>query len=167
MQMSDNGKRLLSEWEGFELNVYRDVAGLPTIGVGHLLTKDELSSGKLFIKGVAIQYGAGLSQQLVLDLLAQDLQGFETGITESVKVPLSQNEFDALVAFAFNIGLMAFKESTLLKELNQGQLQDVPAQLRRWIHSGGQVSRGMVNRREKEVALWNSDGAIARKATTP
>jgi lysozyme len=156
MRMSDNGRKLLSEWEGFELNVYRDVAGLPTIGVGHLLTKDELSSGKLIINAVVVQYGSGLTEQQVLDLLAQDLSPMESGVTGSITVALTQNQFDALVAFTFNVGLGAFKDSTLLKELNAGHLQAVPDQLRRWIHAGGQVSRGMVNRREKEVALWNT-----------
>src|SRR5215510_10749057 len=108
MRMSENGRELLSEWEGFELNVYRDVAGLPTIGVGHLLTKDELSSGKIIIKGTPIQYGGGLSREQVLDLLTQDLQRFEETLTDRIKVNLKQNQFDALVAFAFNIGISAF-----------------------------------------------------------
>jgi lysozyme len=156
MQMSENGRRLLTEWEGFELSVYRDVAGLPTIGVGHLLTKDELSSGRIVINGAPVQYANGLTQQQVNDLLAQDLQGFEKAVSDCVKVPLNQNQFDALVAFAFNIGADAFSKSTLVQELSQGNMQDVPTQMRRWVHSGGQVSPGMVNRREKEIALWIS-----------
>jgi len=120
------------------------------------VTKDELTSGKITINGAPVQYNNGLTEQQVLDLFGQELQRFERALTECIKTALNQNQFDALVAFAFNIGINAFKESTLLKEINQGKLQEAPVQLRRWIHSGGQVSRGLVNRREKEVALWLS-----------
>ena len=154
MTTSENGKKLLAEWEGVELRVYKDVAGLPTIGVGHLLTKDELSSGKIVLRGVPVKYGDGLTQQQVMDLLAQDLAPSEQLVTTEVKVPLEQNQFDALVAFAFNAGNGAFKSSTLLKVLNKEQYGAVPAELRRWIYAGGQVVRGLVARREKEIALW-------------
>ena len=154
MEISENGKKLLAEWEGIELRVYRDVAGLPTIGVGHLLTKDELASGKIKILGVPAQYADGLTAQQALDLLAQDLRPAADAVTSSVKVPLTQNQFDALVAFAFNIGVEAFKDSTLLKLLNQSQYSEVPAQMRRWVHAGNQVVRGLQARRENEVALW-------------
>lgn len=154
MNMSERGKKLLAEWEGFECEVYRDVAGLPTIGVGHLLTKDELASGKIFIRRKPVKYADGLTEQQVLALLAQDLKRLETVVSKSVKVSLSQNQFDALVAFTFNVGGKAFKHSTLLRLLNRGKYEDVPGQLRRWVHSGGQKVRGLVNRREKEITLW-------------
>lgn len=156
MQMSENGKNLLSVWEGLDLNVYRDVAGLATIGVGHLLTKDELSSGKIYIRGVPVNYGNGLTREQVLDLLGQDLDKFEQAVAASVRVPVNQNQFDALVSFSFNVGAEAFKNSTLLKLLNQGKYQEVPTQLLRWVYAGGQVARGLYNRREKEIALWNA-----------
>ncbi len=73
MQMSDNGLELLKQWEGFKLEVYKDSAGLPTIGVGHLLTKSELASSKIVIGGVPVQYADGLTDQQVLDLLSQDV----------------------------------------------------------------------------------------------
>jgi lysozyme len=155
MKMSENGKRLLSEWEGVETRVYRDVAGLPTIGVGHLLTKDEMTSGKIWIRGAPVDYANGLTQQQVMDLLGQDLEKFEQTVNESVKVQLNQNQFDALVSFTFNVGPNAFKNSTLLKLLNQSQYQEVPNQLRRWVYAGGQIVRGMVNRRENEIKLWS------------
>src|ERR1044071_1329667 len=129
-KMSENGKRKLAEWEGVELNVYRDVAGLPTIGVGHLLTKDELSSGKIVLNGAPLKYGSGLTEQQVMELLSQDLAGFEKTVCECVTVELNQNQFEALVAFSFNVGADAFKNSTLLKVLNQKQYADVPDQLR-------------------------------------
>ena len=110
-QMSKEGKERLSEWEGVELNVYRDVADLPTIGVGHLLTRDELTSGKIFIRGELIKYADGLTRKQVIDLLGQDLRRFEEVINERVKVDLKQTQFDALVSFSFNVGGSAFRNS--------------------------------------------------------
>jgi len=154
MHMSENGKRLLSEWEGTELKLYQDAVGLPTIGVGHLLTRGELTSGKIVIRGVPVRYQNGLALQQALDLLGQDLESFETVVTESVVAQLKQNQFDAIVSFVFNTGVSAFKGSTLLKVLNQNQLDQTPVQLRRWVYAGGRVIPGLANRREKEIALW-------------
>ena len=155
MQMSQHGLGLLEQWEGFKLQVYKDSAGLPTIGVGHLLTKSELTSGKIIINGVPVQYANGLTQQQVNDLLAQDLKPTEQAVNNGVKVALNQNQFDALTSFTFNVGTGAFAGSTLLKVLNQGQYDQVPTQLLRWTRSGGQVVQGLVNRRNNEIKLWN------------
>jgi lysozyme len=155
MQMSQHGLGLLQQWEGFELNVYNDSAGLPTIGVGHLLTKSELSSGKIAINGVPVRYANGITQQQALDLLQQDLAPTTQAVTNGAKVQLSQNQFDALTSFAFNVGISAFTNSTLLKLLNQGQYAQVPAQLLRWTRAGGRVVQGLVNRRQNEIKLWN------------
>lgn len=155
MQMSSHGLELLEQWEGFELEVYNDSAGLPTIGVGHLLTKSELSSGKITINGVPVKYSNGLTQQQVTDLLAQDVQPAAAAVNNGVKVPLDQNQFDALVSFTFNVGTAAFAGSTLLKLLNQKQYDQVPTQLLRWTRAGGRVVQGLVNRRNNEIKLWN------------
>ncbi|HZT59403.1 MAG TPA: lysozyme [Pyrinomonadaceae bacterium] len=155
MQMSQHGLELLEQWEGFKLQVYKDSAGLPTIGVGHLLTRSELTSGKININGVPVQYANGLTQQQVNDLLAQDLKPTEQAVNNGVKVALNQNQFDALTSFTFNVGTGAFAGSTLLKVLNQGQYDQVPTQLLRWTRSGGQVVQGLVNRRNNEIKLWN------------
>jgi len=157
MQMSENGLSLLQQWEGFKLQVYKDSAGLPTIGVGHLITKAEQAAGTITINGVAVQYAGGLTDQQVLDLLAQDVQPAENAVNGGVKVPLNQNQFDALVSFTFNVGAGAFQSSTLLKLLNQQQYDDVPAQLLRWTRAGGQVVQGLVNRRNNEIKLWNGE----------
>ena len=154
MQMSEKAKRLLALWEGSKPNVYLDVAGLPTIGVGHLLTKDELSSGEIFIKNVPVKHRFGLTAEQAIDLLTQDLKRFEQVVSGAATVPLNQNQFDALVSFSFNAGAQAFKNSTLLRLLNQGQYAAVPAQLRRWVYAGNRVIQGLANRREREIQLW-------------
>jgi lysozyme len=155
MQMSEQGLELLKQWEGFELKVYKDSAGLLTIGVGHLLTKSELSSGKIVINGQTVKYANGLTDQQALDLLSQDVQPAETTVNSNVKVLLNQDQFDALVSFTFNVGGGAFKGSTLLKLLNQKQYTEVPTQLLRWTRAGGKVVQGLLNRRQNEIKLWN------------
>ena len=154
MRISEDGQKVLAQIEGVKRNVYNDVAGLPTIGVGHLLTKDELSSGKITIQGQPVKYGNGLTDQQVMDLLSQDLTRFNKAVSDSVTVPLEQHQFDALVSFTFNIGVGAFKSSTLLKRLNAGEYNDVPAQLHRWIYAGSKKVTGLINRRDKEAELW-------------
>ena len=157
MQMSENGLELLKQWEGFKLAVYKDSAGLPTIGVGHLLTKSELASGQIVIGGVPVQYAGGLTDQQALDLLSQDVTPAEQAVNTGVTVELNQNQFDALVSFTFNVGVGAFKGSTLLKVLNQEQYDQVPTQLLRWTRAGGNVEQGLVNRRQNEINLWNTE----------
>jgi len=156
MQMSENGLELLKQWEGFKSKLYKDSAGLPTIGVGHLLTKSELTSGKITINNVAVDYANGLTDQQILDLLSQDVDPAAAAVTARVKVTLSQNQFDALVSFTFNVGIGAFSGSTLLKVLNQGQYNQVPDQLLRWNKAGGKVVPGLTNRRQNEIKLWNA-----------
>ena len=153
-KMSDHGCALLTQWEGFKTQVYLDSAGLPTIGVGHLLTQDERASGQIRIGGVAVGTAAGLSEMLVSQLLSQDLGRFESVVTSLVIVDLQQNQYDALVSFAFNLGSTTLKTSTLLRELNAGNYDAVPTQLRRFVNSDGHPVPGLVNRRENEVKLW-------------
>ncbi len=155
MEMSEHGLELLKQWEGFELNEYKDSAGLPTIGVGHLITNSEQVSGEIVIDGVPVQYANGLTDEQVLALLSQDVKPAEQTVNKGVKVALNQDQFDALVSFTFNVGGGNFNSSTLLKVLNQGQYDQVPDQLRRWNKAGGKVVQGLVNRRENEIKLWN------------
>lgn len=156
MQVGQNGKNLFREWEGLVTHEYPDSGGAPTIGIGHLLTRSERTSGKIVINGAPFDYRDGLTEQQCWDLLDQDLDVAERAVNEAVSAALNQNQFDALVSFAFNVGEGAFRGSTLVKLLNQGQYNEVPAQLRRWVRDNGQIVQGLVNRREKEIALWNT-----------
>lgn len=156
MQVGQSGKKLFQEWEGLELNEYLDSGGAPTIGVGHLMTRSERMSGKIIINGKGVVYRKGLTVQQCWDLLDQDLDSAEACVNSLVKVPLNQNQFDALVSFVFNVGNNAFRDSTLLKMLNAGHFDQVPTQLRRWIRDNGKIVKGLINRREKEISLWNT-----------
>jgi len=152
MKLSENGSKLLVEWEGgFQLKPYLDSGGLETIGCGHLLTADELESGQC----CGEEYANGLSEDACWKLFAQDVAWAEKAVDEGVTVVLNQNQFDALVSFVFNVGSGAFKSSTLLRVLNMGQYEQVPSELRRWNKVAGEVVQGLVNRREKEIGLWD------------
>ena len=146
------------EWEGFKTEVYKDSAGLKTIGVGHLLTQQELSLYEIALDDESrVNFHDGLTDEQVLSLLARDVRRFEKAVTDAVTSDLTQDQFDSLTSFAFNIGVSTFRRSTLLKVLNQGCYSDVPSELRKWNKTNGQIVQGLVNRREKEIALWNSD----------
>lgn len=156
MMTSAAGLELIEAREGRRLQMYRDQAGYPTIGVGHKLTPSERASGKLFLESGAIRWADGITDEQVLELLRHDVhaaeQGLETGFPGYAE--LAQHQFDALVSFIFNVGVPAFKASTLLKRLKSGALADVPAQLRRWVYDAGAVDHVLVVRRESEVAQW-------------
>ena len=150
------GKSLLRAWEGLELYVYLDSGGDPTVGIGHLLTRSERTSGKILIGIKSIVYRNGLTEAQCWELLEQDLHAAEWTVDTGVNVELNGNQFDALVSFCFNVGKGALKGSTLLRLLNQGRYGDVPAQLTRWNMDNGRVIQGLVNRRAQEVKLWNT-----------
>jgi lysozyme len=141
MITSNRGLEFVAEWEGERLQIYNDVAGYPTIGIGHLIIDGEDFSG-------------GITHDQAMRLLADDIRHTENSVNRYVDVSLVQHQFDALVSFTFNVGGGAFRRSTLLRRLNAGKPDDVPAQLRRWNRAGGKVVNGLINRRDAECKLW-------------
>lgn len=156
MELSENGITFLKDVEGFKNHLYRDAAGLPTIGVGHLLTKSELNWGRIVIDGVKVKLKGGeiLSDAQVDALLKQDAAKAVAAVNAAVTVPLAQHQFDALVSFAFNVGIGAFETSTLLKLLNQGSMEAAAGQFLHWVMAGGRIVQGLVNRRNRERKLF-------------
>lgn len=144
MKVSAAGINLIKEFEGVRLKSYKCPAGVWTIGVGHTS-----AAGPPVVKP-----GMEITNAQATKILAQDLVQFEDGVEAAVKVPLTQNQFDALVSFTFNVGLGAFQKSTLLKKLNAGQYDAVPAELMKWTKAGGKELPGLVRRRRAEAALW-------------
>tara|TARA_R110000796_G_scaffold236224_1_gene355550 strand:- start:68 stop:550 length:483 start_codon:yes stop_codon:yes gene_type:complete len=139
MKTSGEGVALIRKFEGCEVQAYQCSASVWTLGYGH--TRD-VSEGDTCTKDEAEQ------------ILISDLQEFEGYVNDLVKIPLDQNQFDALVAWTFNLGPTNLKSSTLLVRLNDNNLDDVPHQLRRWNKAGGKVLDGLVRRREAEALLW-------------
>jgi lysozyme len=159
MKLSEEGLSKIILWEGFRSHVYKDAAGLPTIGVGHLLTRDELSSGKINIEGCHVKYSGGLSQLEIRQLLFRDVANSERTVTDSVNVELAQHQFDTLVSFVFNVGSSAFRNSTLRRRLNAEKYTEVPSQLMRWTYACGKKLRGLENRRSNEIKVWEGSYA--------
>lgn len=161
MILSPEGLDAITEREGSVPTMYRDQHGFPTIGVGHLLTRDEWSSGQL--TGIGVDWHEGLTPDDVELLLAVDSTATERVVTMAVHVPLTQGQFDALCSFVFNVGAAAFLGSTLLTRLNAEDYASVPEQLRRWTkaHDGTKlvVDPILVQRRESEITQWQ--GATA------
>lgn len=119
MNISDNGVAKIKVREGEKLVSYLDTKGIPTIGVGH--TGPEVKLGMRITPGQSAAYLRG------------DLKTAEDAVNKSVKVSLTQNQYDALVSFVFNVGMRAFTTSTLLKVLNMGNYAEAAAQFNRWV----------------------------------
>lgn len=107
MKVSDNGLLFIKNEEGSKNKAYRDAGGLLTIGCGHLIRPNEQN-----LKNII------LTDQQILDLLKNDIETAENAINNFVKLPLTQNQFDALASLTFNIGDGALKSSSLLRKLN-------------------------------------------------
>ncbi len=132
----------IMQWEGKRLVAYQDVAGIWTIGYGHTTAA-----------GIPrVREGMRISDKEAEDILKKDLGKFEDRVTRLVKVPLTDNQFAVLVSFDFNTG--ALHKSTLLKKLNAGDYDAVPAELMKWVNAGGKRVQGLVNRRAAEAGLW-------------
>ncbi len=153
LHTSAAGIAFLKQWEGVRHEAYRDAIDLLTIGVGHLLTRDELFSGKLFLPGREVRWRNTLNEGEIEALLRMDLFGPEDTLREKVPT-LNQPQFDALVSFTFNVGQQAFRDSTLLKKLQAGDIEGAAAEFPRWKYAGGKVLRGLERRREAEREMF-------------
>lgn len=149
-EITQNGIDLIKEFEGSENRIYNDAAGLPTIGVGHLITEQDRTSGR-FVNGF-------ISDSEVDDLLREDLADVQRAVRGCVNQSLSCNQYDALISLAFNIGNTGFCNSTLVKRINEGNYQEVPNEMQRWNKAriGGtlQLLKGLTNRRISEARLF-------------
>ena len=134
------GLALVKAQEGLRLEAYPDEGGVWTIGYGH--TRD-------------VKPGDAISSAQADLFLDADLADAERAVSDLVHVPLTDNQFAALVDFVFNEGAGAFAGSTLLKKLNEGGYALVPACLKSWIFDNGKVVPGLVRRRAAEATLWS------------
>ena len=142
MEISQNGIEFIKKVEGCELVAYKCSSGVWTIGYGHT--------------GTDIKQGKEISLEKAERYLKNDLVRFCKAVNDLVNVELTQNQFDALVSFVFNIGIGAFASSTLLRLLNQKKYVDAANQFDRWVYSGGKVSDGLVVRRKKEKEMFKT-----------
>ncbi|MBB2709642.1 lysozyme [Rhizobium sophoriradicis] len=172
-QVNATTEAALKQWESFIPFVYDDADPKPG------LKKTRLRPG-MKVRGTATQgYGhtgpgvypgaPDVTEAQALAWLRGDLDPCERAVATAVKVDLTDNQFGALVMFAFNAGIGAFKSSTLLKKLNAGNYAAVPGELAKWnkttIDGKKVVSNGLVNRRGAEAGLWAKGGYIQSSGT--
>ena len=136
MKVSENLMTQLMVMEGLSLEAYEDCAGVPTIGYGH--TKN-------------VQMGDRISKYWAKELLKDDVREVEQQVQE-LNVAQTQGQFDALVSFAFNLGIGRLKSSTLLKVIREGGSKNaIKKEFKRWVYAGGKKLRGLELRREWEA----------------
>lgn len=138
---SPKGFSLTEQFEGLSLQAYKDVAGVWTNGYGNT-------------HGVVPDTAITLQQ--AKNDLASNIEGAEYVVNRVVTVPLTQNQFDALVDFVFNLGSGNFQSSTLLRLLNAGNYAGASVEFPKWNHAGGSVVAGLTRRRIAEQALFNT-----------
>lgn len=142
---SGKGLALTEQFEGCRLDAYQDQEGVWTIGYGHT--------------GPEVCTGMTVTLEQAEALLATDVSNAAAFVNRVVAVEISQEEFDALVDFVFNLGAGTFERSTLLRLLNAGEFAAAAAQFALWDRAGGAVVAGLLRRRQAETALFNEGQA--------
>tara|TARA_R100000781_G_scaffold112477_1_gene79730 strand:- start:436 stop:927 length:492 start_codon:yes stop_codon:yes gene_type:complete len=139
MKISEEGKSLIKKFEGCELKAYKCPAGKWTIGFGHVKNVKE---------------GDEWSQSHAEHMLDVELEEYEGYINDMVDMQLNQNQFDALVAWIYNLGPSNFRTSTLRKKLTPETISEVPYEIKRWNKANGKTLDGLIRRREAESLLF-------------
>lgn len=140
----NGGIALIKQYEGLRLTTYKDAVGIPTIGYGHVENSIPPGGTRTITAEAAEQ------------ILREDLQRFEHDVNNMLTVEVTQNQFDALVSFAFNLGPANLKSSTLLRKVNSGDFNGAAEEFPKWNHAGGQVLAGLTARRNAEKNLFLS-----------
>lgn len=147
MKASQKCIELIKRFEGFSAKPYLCPAGVPTIGYGSTRDTDG--------KAITMQHPP-ITEAQAKALLMATLTTYENAVNRYVKVQLNQNQFDALVDFAYNAGAKNLLTSTLLKKLNAGDYTGASKEFSKWVYGGGKKLNGLVKRREAERQLFIS-----------
>lgn len=148
---------LIREFEGVRYKVYADTGGKATIGIGHLLTTKELSTGMVLLGDKQLPYTEGLTKDAVEELFAQDINKICDSVRRCVGVDLNQGQFDALVSFVFNIGEGRFKSSTMCRLINNRDFLNAVEQFKLWVNVAGIPVNGLIRRRKAEAELFRGN----------
>ena len=144
MKMTDQGIRLIMEFEGFRAQAYRDAVGVWTVGYGHTA-----AAGKPDVTA-----GLKITRTEAETILRRDVRMFAEAVAKLVKVPLADNQFSALVSFAFNVGTGNFAKSSVLAAVNRNDFDAVPSRLALWVKAGGRTLPGLIRRRAVEAQMF-------------
>ena len=141
MRINKEGLSIIKQCEGCRLKAYLCPSLIPTIGYGHT---------------TGVKMGDTITQADAERYLLQDIKRFEQAVSALVKVPVNENQFSALVSFTFNVGVGAFKSSTLLKKLNLRDYKGCSNEFERWVYgSNKKPLEGLKKRRKLERQLFN------------
>lgn len=144
MRISDRGLEMIRRFEGFEERAYTCPGGARTIGYGHVIKQGEPYEEEGYL----------MDHEHAIEVLDKDCDIAENAINQLVRVPLNQNQYDALVSFAYNVGVGAFAKSTMLSAINAGDMARAAAEFPRWNRSKGKVLSGLSRRRDAEMRLF-------------
>lgn len=140
MFLSARGLEFIKRHEGLRLRAYKDSGGTVTIGYGHTATARD---------------GQVITYVKANELLKSDLVRFEKVVNETIAgIPVSQHQYDSLVSFAFNIGIGAYRTSTLVKKLRAKDYDGAASEFMRWVHAGGKPNAGLYKRRFEEREMF-------------
>lgn len=142
MKTSARGRKLIKDFEVFRSKAYRDPVGIWTIGYG-------------FIDGV--QEGDTITKEDAERRLIDELEKYERGVMEATGGNVTQSQFDALVSFAFNVGVKGMQGSSVIKAHNRGDYEAAARAFGLWNKAGGKVFPGLVRRRAAEAAMYLED----------
>jgi len=154
MKLSSSGFAHIKKYEGFSSKLYNDGGknkGHCTIGYGHLVHKGTCNAQK---HSYNKSYLSGITKKQGSVLLRQDVLVAERAVNRLVKVPLTQNQFDALVSFSYNVGSGNLSASTLLKLLNKKDYAKAAEEFKKWKYSNGKILPGLPIRRKSEKSLF-------------
>ena len=157
----EKGMKVTKEVEGFRASLYNDAARNCSIGYGHKIKKNPCDGGE------PPEFRRGITEPKAGALLTQDMEAARLSVMTGASVKLSDGQYAALCDFTYNVGAANFKGSTLLKLVNQGDFDKVPAQFRRWVVASGREVDGLRGRREREIELFFDGMAIPRAAPSP
>ena len=148
MNCSESGIELIKHFEGLRLTAYLCSGGITTIGYGSTFYPD----------GSKVNLGDIISEQQANELLMETLSQFERVVNELLDgIPVNQNQFDALVSFAFNLGTESLAQSTLFNKIKSNHNDiAIAIEFGKWVMAGGQRINGLVIRRRKEAELYFS-----------
>lgn len=141
MRVSEQGLALIKQFEGFAPRAYICPAGKQTIGYGHVVRAGDVFDGRI-------------TEEEATALLHEDIKRIEKNIGAMVKISLSQNQFDALVSFCYNVGTRAFERSTMLRRINENNLSLAATEFDRWVYVNGKTLGGLIKRRKAEKTLF-------------
>lgn len=134
----------MKKLEGFRSKPYKDQKGVWTIGYGHTAAAGYPDPRQV----------TKLTKSEAEQILIKDLTAVADSVDKLIKVKLPQNRLEGIYSFAYNVGVHAFARSTLLKYINHGEYDKVEEQIRRWCYVDKKINKGLQNRREEEIKLW-------------